>query len=131
MFGATFQHWLRSAARSLRRQSRRKRKHLSPARYQPRVEQLEDRLVPTTPSVLSINRAVPVGPITNASSVNYAVTFNQSVTGVDATDFKAITSGSVQATSPVAVAGSGAAWTVTVNGIHGSGDLRLDLIDDD
>ena len=70
-------------------------------------------------------------PNTNATSVQYTVTFDQSVTGVDAADFKVTTAGSVTATSPVVVSGSGASYSVMVNGIHGSGDLRLALIDDD
>jgi hypothetical protein len=95
------------------------------------LEQLEDRVVPTTPSVLSINRSVPVGPETNATSVAYAVTFNESVTNVASADFEVVTDGSVQAATPVAVSGSGSAYTVSVSGIHGSGDLRLDLINND
>src|SRR5262249_9724151 len=68
---------------------------------------------------------------TSASSVSYTVTFDQAVTGVDSTDFQWVTSnGSLRAQTPVVVTGSGAAYTVQVNGLHGSGDLRLDLIDD-
>src|SRR5690242_11001390 len=83
------------------------------------------------PSVVSLLRSVPLGPITNVTSVSYALTFNEAVTGVAAGDFRLTESGAVQATTPVVVTGSGASYTVTVNGIHGSGDLRLDLIDDD
>ncbi len=54
----------------------------------------------------------------------------QPVTGVDATHFKVVANGSAAATSPVVVSGSGTTYTVTVNGVHGSGDVRLDLIDD-
>jgi hypothetical protein len=92
------------------------------------LEQLEDRVVPTTPSVLSINRSLPVGPETNATSVAYALTFNESVTGVASADFEVVTDGSVQAATPLGVSGTGSAYTVSVSGIHGSGDLRLDLI---
>jgi hypothetical protein len=97
------------------------------------LELLENRALPSglTPSVLAINRATPVGPETNASSVSYSVTFNESVTGVAAGDFQVTTDGATKAASPVAVTGSGAAYNVTVSGIHGSGDLRLDLIDND
>src|SRR5208282_2451561 len=108
-----------------------------PKRAKPRItsrlalEQLEDRVVPTTPSVLSINRSLPVGPETNATSVAYAVTFNESVTGVASADFEVVTDGSVQAATPVGVSGSGSAYTVAVNRSHGSGDLRLDLINND
>ena len=88
-------------------------------------------MVPAAPVVLSINRNAPRSRIPGAASVQYTVTFDQSVTGVDAADFKVTTTGSLAATTPVVVAGSGASYSVTVNGIHGSGDLRLDLIDDD
>ena len=73
---------------------------------------------------LSINRASPLGQYTTATSVSYAVTFDAPVTGVAPSDFQVTTDGSLQAASPVAVSGSGSSYTVTVNGIHGSGDLR-------
>jgi hypothetical protein len=102
-------------------------------RVQLDLELLENRTLPSglIPSVLAINRATPVGPETNATSVSYSVTFNESVTSVAAGDFQVTTDGATQAASPVAVSGSGAAYTVTISGIHGSGDLRLDLIDND
>ncbi|SDZ97662.1 MBG domain-containing protein [Pedobacter hartonius] len=67
-----------------------------------------------------------VGPAaTNAASVEFTVTFSESVSGADISDF--ITTGSVAATiasiSPV----SGSVYTVTVNSITGAGILRLDL----
>jgi hypothetical protein len=99
--------------------------------FAPCLEELEGRVVPTAPVVLSINRNSPALPNTNAASALYTVTFDQSVSGVNAADFKVTTTGSLTATTPVVIAGSGAAYAVTVNGIHGSGDLRLDLIDDD
>jgi hypothetical protein len=81
------------------------------------------------PTVLSINRTNPPGPITSDSSVTYTLTFNESVTGVDASDFSLALNG-VTATTPVVVSGSGAAYTVTVNGISGAGTLGLNLVDD-
>jgi hypothetical protein len=83
------------------------------------------------PKVLSVNRTTPSLSNTSAASVVYTVTFDQAVTGVNASDFKVTTSGNLAATAAVVVAGSGAAYSVTINGIHGSGELRLDLIDDD
>ena len=59
------------------------------------------------------------------------MTFNESVTAVDSSDFLVSTTGGVETATPVLVSGSGSAYTVTVNDIHGSGDLRLDLVDDD
>jgi hypothetical protein len=80
------------------------------------------------PVVLSINRSAPPGPATMASSVSYAVTFNESVVGVDASDFGLALNG-VTATTPVVVTGSGSSYTVTINGISGNGTLGLNLVD--
>src|SRR5271156_5161788 len=97
------------------------------------LESLEDRTLPSgvVPFVESISRMTPAGPTTNATSVSYSVTFNEPVTGVAAGDFQVKTDNNVQAATPVGVSGSGAAYTVGINGIHGSGDLRLDLINND
>jgi hypothetical protein len=102
-----------------------------PRRLTPRFEQMETRLTPAAPTVLSINRMNPLAPNTGASSVNFAVTFDQSVSGVNAADFKVTTTGSAIANAPIAISGSGTAYTVTVGGIHGNGSIRLNLIDDD
>ncbi|MEA2236859.1 MAG: hypothetical protein QOC81_1583 [Thermoanaerobaculia bacterium] len=80
------------------------------------------------PTVSSIVRA-STNP-TNAASVNYTVTFSQSVTGVDATDFTLTTSG-IAGASVGTVTGGGTTWTVPVNTGAGTGTLRLDLIDND
>lgn len=75
------------------------------------------------PSVTSIVR---VGDeLRNDTSVSYTVTFSESVTGVDASDF--VLSASGVSANVAAVAGSGATWTVTVDGVTGDGTLRLDL----
>ena len=80
-------------------------------------------------AVLSINRTTPPGPLTSDSSVTYTVTFNEPVTGVDATDFTLALSG-VAATTPVVVSGSGAVYSITINAISGTGTLQLSLVDD-
>jgi autotransporter-associated beta strand protein len=82
------------------------------------------------PQALSINRVAPADPASSATSAQYTVTFNQPVSGVDAADFRVVTTNTLK-TGAVAVTGSGATYTVTVSDIHGAGDLRLDLIDDD
>src|SRR3954468_12157067 len=97
----------------------------------PRLEELEGRVVPAAPVVLSMNRTTPALPNTSAASVIYTVIFDQAVTDVDAADFKVSTSGNLTATAPVVVAGSGATYSVTVQGIRGAGSLRLDLVDND
>ena len=78
------------------------------------------------PSVSSINRVD--GATTNATTVQYTVTFTEAVTGVDASDFVLINTLATAMTGTVAaVSGSGTTYTVTVNGISGDGTLRLDL----
>ena len=80
------------------------------------------------PRVLSINRYVPTNQITVDTTVSYAVTFNEPVTGVDASDFS-LALDNVVATTPVIVKGGGAVYTVTINGISGNGTLGLNLVD--
>ncbi|MFC6998482.1 Ig-like domain-containing protein, partial [Rufibacter roseus] len=78
---------------------------------------------PTT-TVSSIARANP-SP-TNATTVNYTVTFAAAVTGVDASDFTLITTGPAFGTIG-SVSGSGTTYTVSVNNVSGNGTLRLDF----
>ena len=82
-----------------------------------------DKTAPVTSSITATtpSNASP----TNATSVTYTVTFSESVTGVDATDFTLTTSGTSGSVS--GVSGSGTTYTVTVSSISGSGTLRLDL----
>ena len=80
----------------------------------------------TAPSVVSINR-VGATP-TNASSVSWTVTLNESVQGVDASDFYLVNSG-LTSPSITAVGGTGSTYTVTANtdGTVPSGSLGLNL----
>ncbi|MET0266236.1 MAG: Ig-like domain-containing protein, partial [Duganella sp.] len=78
----------------------------------------------TLPAVSSIVRASATP--TNATSLSYTVTFSESVTGVDSSDFSFTTSGSA-AGAIASVSGSGATYTVNVNSVSGTGTLRLDL----
>ena len=68
---------------------------------------------------------------TSAASVDYTVTFNETVTGVDTTDFVLTTTGTVVGASVTGVSGSGDTYTVTVAPGTGEGTLRLDVSDDD
>ncbi len=77
-----------------------------------------------TPTVLSVVRANP-SPTAQAS-VNFTVTFSESVTNVDAGDF-AIWQSGVSGATVGGVSGSGATRTVTVNTGTGSGTIRLDV----
>jgi hypothetical protein len=113
-------HSARVAAAKASRVRRRR------AAFTPRFEEFEPRLTPAAPTVISINRVAPAA-LTNANSVDFAVSFDQPVSGVDASDFAVNTTGSF---ASIAVTGSGATYTVTVNGV-GDGRVRLNLLDDD
>ena len=77
------------------------------------------------PLVQSINTTGQT--ITNASSVQYAVTFNTNVTNVLAADFTLATSGAAGTIGTVT--GSGSTYTVTVKNVSGNGTLGLNLVD--
>jgi hypothetical protein len=109
-----------------------------PDRRSPRrshsLEILEARIAPAGVTVASIVRAGGAAADTAAGSVVFTVTFSEAVTGVDATDFLVHTEGSAHANSVVTVTpamGPADTYTVTVNNLHGQGDVRLDLVDDD
>lgn len=79
------------------------------------------------PSVSAITRLDP--DPTNASSVQFRVTFNESVTGVDVTDFVL---SNVGVTADIdAISGSGDQYDITLTNILGNGSLQLALVDDD
>ncbi|MBK9208848.1 MAG: S-layer homology domain-containing protein [Anaerolineales bacterium] len=82
----------------------------------------------TAPTVTSSVRASTNS--TSASSVNYTVTFSESVTGVNTADFSLTTTG-VSSAAVSGISGSGSSYTVAVNTGVGSGTLRLDVLDDD
>jgi hypothetical protein len=77
------------------------------------------------PAVTSIARTDP--DPTRASSVHFAVTFSEHVTGVDASDFVLSKAGSISGVAVTAVSGSGATYTVAVSTGTGSGMFRLDV----
>jgi DNA/RNA endonuclease G (NUC1) len=79
----------------------------------------------SAPSVVSINRSGP-SP-TNASNIDFTVTFSESVTGVASNDFALVMSG-VSGATIANVAGSGSTYTVTVNTGSGDGTLHLDFL---
>jgi len=79
------------------------------------------------PIVTSVNLASASTVVGSATSVDYIVTFNESVTGVDSSDFTLTRMGTANGTI-ASVSGSGTTFTVTVNSLSGDGTLRLDLI---
>jgi CSLREA domain-containing protein len=82
----------------------------------------------TPPVVSSITRA-NASP-TNATSVDFTVTFSEPVIGVDSGDFTLTTTG-VSSPMITNVTGSGATRTVTVGTGTGDGTIRLDVVDND
>src|SRR6185436_7589655 len=84
--------------------------------------------VAAPPVVVSIARANPNPAST--SSVDFTVTFSESVTGVDLSDF-ALTTTSISGSGLSGLSGSGSIYTVTVNTGSGNGTIRLDVVDDD
>ena len=88
----------------------------------------EYTITKNVPIVNSILRAA-ASP-TNASTINYSVTFSEPVTGVDVSDFQ-LTATGISGASVTSVSGADATYTVSVNTGSGSGSLRLDILDDD
>jgi hypothetical protein len=80
----------------------------------------------TPPSIVSLLRSSPTTQNTTATIVVFAVNFSETVTGVDVTDFT-LNRGGTAGGSISSVNGTGAAYTVTVNSITGTGSLHLDL----
>jgi hypothetical protein len=85
------------------------------------------KLIPP-PNVTSITRT-DTNP-SSAGSVDFTVTFDRSVTGVDTSDFTIDASG-VTGASITNVSGSGTTYTVSVSTGSGDGTLSIDLADDD
>jgi hypothetical protein len=77
------------------------------------------------PTVVSIDRAD--GSPTDADSLNFTVTFNESVSGIDIGDFVVATTGTASANVASASASSGTSVTVTVDNITGDGAIGLDF----
>ena len=92
---------------------------------------LEERVVPAVPFSPAFPNALSIttgsGAVINSAS--FTVTFNQSVTGVDAADFNLIATGTVANGTISSVTGSEAIYTVNVTGITGAGTLGLNLVD--
>jgi hypothetical protein len=77
------------------------------------------------PGVSSINRVTSA--TTNATSVDYTVTFAESVAGVDGADFTLTGTGTASGSIASVTEVNGSTYTVTVNSLSGDGTLRLDL----
>ncbi len=86
-------------------------------------------IVDTPPTASSINRINPTP--TALTNVSWTVTFNEAVTGVDASDFALIQAGGVSGAIITSVTGSGSTWTVSASTGNGNGTLGLNLVDND
>src|SRR3984957_3288831 len=120
-----WRQWLRKSLSGSRRRPGR------PPTFRLTLEALEERtlLSAVFPFVQSINRLTPTGPLTSAATVSYAVTISEPVTGVDPTDFKLVSTGTVGTTLTQVTPVSQSVYTVTVSGITGNGTLGLNLVD--
>ena len=78
----------------------------------------------TAPTVVSSLRT-NANP-TNATSVDFTITFSEAVTGVDTSDFSLTTTG-VSGASVTGISGAGSVYTVAVNTGSGNGTIRLDV----
>jgi hypothetical protein len=83
----------------------------------------------TPPTVVSVTR-LDTSP-TSASSVRFLVTFSESVSGLDASNFQLATSGITGAAVTQMGQFVNGIGTITVNTGGGVGTIRLDVIDDD
>ncbi|HSB01031.1 MAG TPA: right-handed parallel beta-helix repeat-containing protein [Anaerolineales bacterium] len=97
----------------------------------PDVGAYEYELASDPPPVVLSSARAGTNP-TNAASVNFTVTFSESVSGVDSSDFRATTGQGaagafVTGVSPI----SATTYTVSVNTGSGNGTVRLDVVDND
>ena len=81
------------------------------------------------PVVVSVVRTAGSSNPTNLTGVNFTVTFDVAVTGVDVTDFSTVATG-LTTTSVKSVTGSGTTYTVTALTGSGVGTLGLDVLAD-
>jgi parallel beta-helix repeat protein len=90
--------------------------------------------LPVSGPIVNIDKTPPTvqppvltGPTpTNAGTVQYTVTFSESVVGLSPNDFSVVATGGVTGAGVTNVTGGGATWTVTVN--TGSGDGTVQLV---
>jgi hypothetical protein len=84
-------------------------------------------LPPSSPSPFVVS-ITPTSPFTNGRSVN-TVTFSQVVTGVDASDFQLVRTGTVAGGAIQVTPVNGSVYMVTVSGVTGNGTLGVNLVD--
>ena len=79
----------------------------------------------TAPSASGIVR-IDANP-SNASSLSFSVTFDEDVSGVDASDFSLVLGGSANGSIASVTQVDAQTYTVLVNGLSGTGSIGLDL----
>jgi len=79
------------------------------------------------PVVVSVKRQIPTTENTSNNKVTYQVTFSKTVSGIDISDFKLTTEGTVTGKIASVSAANGNTISVEVNTISGTGTLRLDV----
>lgn len=95
----------------------------------------------TASTTVTVRNAPEVSSVTgaatnpsNANTVDFDVTFSESVSGVDADDFTLTTTDTATTANgdgDISVSSSDSSYTVTVANVQGDGDLGVDIIDDD
>jgi Ca2+-binding RTX toxin-like protein len=83
---------------------------------------LVDAVAPTVSDIVRVG-----DELTNATSVDFTVSFSESVTGVDVSDFFLSTTGTATGSIASVSANNTNVYEVTVNGVAGAGTLRLNL----
>lgn len=78
------------------------------------------------PLVVSVNRENPTAPVSSADTITFRVTFSETITAVDASDFAPVFSGGLSGSISAVSASSGPAIDVTV-ALTGEGTVRLDV----
>ncbi|MCP4140161.1 MAG: hypothetical protein GY755_07710 [Chloroflexi bacterium] len=87
------------------------------------------RIAPTVPKVTGILSDNP-NP-TSSDNITLSLTFSESVTGVDTSDFFLATTGNITGAALRNISGSGNKYTVSIFTGNGNGSLRLDILDND
>lgn len=82
-------------------------------------------------SVPEVSTIEAISPDSSAQTLQYRVTFTESVTGVDRNDFQLDATGEILMPSIQSVSGSGSVYTVNVDRGYNSGTLTLVLHDND
>lgn len=83
----------------------------------------------TPPQVATFVANTPA--VTRAASASFQLTFSENVSGVDATDFEIVTTGTISGAAISSVSNFGGVTTITVTTGTGNGSLSLRLVDND